>query len=273
MSRCKWLGSISLGVAAWLISSLIAGAAVADWQVYVAPGLGISGAIVDTDGKVDEGNLLLDSILSGDDSDSSPLLDLAVGLEVPIDELVPREWLFDVRLPNWPVRLEMEGAGLREYELRTDTSSDDAFFTEIKAETLMFNGWLDIPMTAIYQPIQYTLGLGRQPTVRRWLELASFYLGAGIGVGFLDIKGTSNVLSASDNPIDFAWNVGAGINYALTENVSLSAGYRYVGLGKQSIELKSPSSPNDDEIDFDPQVHELRIAIRIRVFEFLSPWR
>ncbi|MBY0399133.1 hypothetical protein K2X89_02480 [Myxococcota bacterium] len=45
------------------------------------------------------------------------MLDAAVGLEVPTDELVPREFLLKVRLPEWPVRSEIEAAGLREWEL------------------------------------------------------------------------------------------------------------------------------------------------------------
>jgi hypothetical protein len=46
-----------------------------------------------------------------------------------------------------------------------------------------------------------------------------------------------------------------------------------VGLGKQTIDLDGPVLNNSDEVEFDPQVHEFRIAIRVRVFDFLSPWR
>jgi hypothetical protein len=247
---------------------LAAGFASADWNVYVAPGLGISSANVDTDGE----ETSVPVFLTGSDDDASPLLDFAVGLEVPMDELVAREWLLDVRLPNWPVRVELEAAGLREYELRTNTTGSDKFFTKLKATTLLVNYWLDIPLVSMYRPIQYTLGLGRQPRVRRWLEPASFYVGFGVGVGFLDFDATSNVLSADDKPIDFAWNVGAGFNYALTERVSLSAGYRFVGLGKHTLDLEGGPVQSDD-IKFEPEVHEFRFAIRIRVHDFLSPWR
>ena len=248
---------------------LAADFASADWKVYLAPGLGISAATIDTDGQFSQQPA---SKASGSDDDSSPLLDLAVGLEVPMDELVPREWLLDVRLPDWPVRFEIEGAGLREYELRTNAGGDD-FFTEFKAQTFFVNTWVDIPLVAIYQPVQYTFGLGRQPQIRRWLEPASLYIGAGVGAGFLDIDGTSNVVSGDDDPIDFAWNVGVGLNYALTDLVALSAGYRYVGLGKHDIDLNGGVQGPNDEVEFDPEAHEFRVAIRIRVFEFLSPWR
>jgi hypothetical protein len=269
--RCERVGSIlaAIGFGVMAVTLLTAGFASADWKVYVAPGLGISAATVETDGQF---SLTPVSKASGSDDDSSPLLDLAIGLEVPMDELVPREWLRDVRLPDWPVRVEIEGAGLREYELRTNAGGDD-FFTEFKAQTFFVNAWLDIPLIAAYQPVQYTFGLGRQPRIRRWLEPASLYIGAGVGAGFLEIDGTSNVVSGDDDPIDFAWNVGVGLNYALTDSIGLSAGYRYVGLGKHKIDLTGGIAGPNDEVEFDPEAHEFRVAIRIRVFEFLSPWR
>jgi hypothetical protein len=265
--RCTRFGSILAAFGMTLFG--VAAPSGADWKVYVAPGLGISAANVDTDGQSSVAPV---TQLSGSDNDSSPLLDLAVGLEVPMDELVPREWLLDVRLPNWPVRFELEAAGLREYEFRTVAGGED-FFTDYEATTFFVNTWLDIPLVAAYRPVQYTFGLGRQPGVRRWLEPASFYVGAGVGFGALDIDGTSNVFSGDDDPIDFAWNVGAGINYALTRTIALSAGYRYVGLGTHEIDLQGGVPGPNDEVEFEPEVHEFRVAIRIRVFEFLSPWR
>jgi opacity protein-like surface antigen len=253
-----------------LATWLAAGPSAADWNLYVAPGIGISGAMVDTDGQASQAPV---TKFGGSDDDSSPLISGAVGLDVPMDELLPREWLGDTRLPQWPVRFELEYAGLRDYQFKTDVGNED-FFTELKAHTLMANSWVDFPLTTLYRPVQYTFGLGRQPRVRSWLEPASLYVGAGVGVGFLDMNGTSNVFSGDDKPIDFAWNVGIGLNYALTDSVSLSAGYRYVGLGKQKMDISGSVTPGpNDEFKLDPQVHEFRFAIRIRVFEFKSPWR
>ena len=78
-----------------LLALLAAGPGVADWKIYVAPDLGISGAMTDTDGAV---SAPPGFPLSGEDDDGSPLLALAVGLEVPMDELFPREWLMGARL-------------------------------------------------------------------------------------------------------------------------------------------------------------------------------
>jgi len=190
-----------------------------------------------------------------------------------LDELVPREWLLDVRLPDWPVRAEIEAGGLREYNFRTNLGPGADFFGEIKATTAMVNFWLDIPMVAIYKPIQYTFSLGRQPLLRRWLDRASFYAGAGVGFSSVEIEGRSNIVQGDDDSISFAWNAGFGMNYALTNNVSLSTGYRFIGLGERTIDLSGGQQGLNDEVEFTPFVHEFRVAIRIRVFEFFSPWR
>jgi opacity protein-like surface antigen len=253
----------------------MASPASADVDFYVAPQLGISGGIVDTDGKVSgtAGTL----VLKGSDSDSTALLGLAVGLEMPMNEIVPREWLADARLPDWPVRFELEAVGLRDFDFKTNAPGGGDYFTEIKATTTMANTWLDFPLITAWKPFQYVFGLGPQPRLRRWLEPGSLYLGGGIGFAALEINGTDNVFRGKDDIIDFAWNVGAGVNYALTDRVTISAGYRYVGLGpnagSQDVDLVGPISGTNDSLDYDLQVHELRVAIRVRVFSFRGAWR
>lgn len=254
---------------------LSAFAASADVNLYAAPQFGISNIIADTNGNAVGGD---PNGLKGDDTDSAPLLGLGIGVEVPMNELVPREWLGDVRLPNWPVSFELEATGLRDYDFQTRGSGATAevYSTEITATTLMANTWTDIPLTTMWRPVQYVFGLGRQPRVRQWIEPGSFYLGAGVGFVALDIKGTDNVLSGKDDYLDFAWNVGAGFNYALNDRFTLSAGYRYLGLGAntgtQEVDLTGGPGTND-ELEYDLQVHEFRVAIKIRLASFRGVWR
>ena len=260
------------GVAA-LVFVLLSSASqsAAEWKVYVQGGLGISGAEVETSGRAGSAPV---TRLNGMDTDSSPLLDAAVGLEVPMDELVPRELLSTVRLPDWPVRLEIEAAGLREWEFST-VAGGEKYFTEVNATTVMFNSWVDVPLLSIYKPFQYLFGLGRQPNVRRWMEPVSLYVGTGIGLtAQMEIDGTSNVVTAQDDVVDFAWNVGTGFNYQFNDKVRLAVGYRYLGLVEPEIDTRGPFAPGgNDKVDYSFDVHELRVALRIRVFEFASPWR
>lgn len=262
-------GISGVGVAALVL--LLALESSADWKLYVSGGIGISGAEVDTDGVVFDG--VTTTPFSGDDTDSSPLIDGAFGLEIPMNEILPREWLGDIWLPDWPVRFEMEGAGLREYEFQT-TAGSEKYFTEMTASTFFVNFWLDVPMVSAYRPIQYVFGLGRQPRVRQWLEPASFFFGTGVGFAAHEIKGTSNVFSSDEDFIDFAWNAGAGVNYALTDLVDLSFGYRFLGLADQDVELQSSGpTPIQNELTYENLIHELRVQVRVEVFDFLSPWR
>ncbi len=264
-------GIVAVGIA--LSTLFMASPTRADWKIYVAPGLGISRAIVDTDGRDRDPNVVPPIRFGGSGDDSSPVLAFAVGLEIPMDELVPREWLLDVRLPSWPVRIELEAAGLRDYEIRTDVSGSNEFFTEITATTTFVNFWLDIPLVDAYRPVQYVFGLGRQPGLRRWLEPASFYLGPGIGFSAIEIDGTDNVFKANDDPIGFAWNFGFGLNYALTDRVSLNAGYRFVGLADHTMDLDEGQGVNAD-IDYQNwEIHEFRFGVKIKLWEFRSPWR
>jgi opacity protein-like surface antigen len=269
----KKFGCIFVFIASCLVGLLGADRARADWEVYGSADFGISTSDADTDGRYESGTASFN--LKGVDEDSSPLVGGAVGLEIPMDEILPREWLLDVRLPDWPMRFEMEGAGLREYEFNTVGLGGDRFYSEVDVSTFFINTWLDIPMISAYQPIQYLFGLGRQPRVRQVLEPMSFYLGWGVGFSVLEFKGTDNSLRISDDFIDFAWNVGTGINYDLTDRVSLGAGYRYVGVGEQDLDLLTgglPADPNA-EMKFDQDIHEFRATIRVMIYDFLSPWR
>ena len=59
------------------------------------------------------------------------------------------------------------------------------------------------------------------------------YLGGGLGVGFVnvDVDSISGVsLDASDSETGFAYQVGGGLMWGLTDDVALDLGYRYRGV-------------------------------------------
>lgn len=61
------------------------------------------------------------------------------------------------------------------------------------------------------------------------------YIGGGIGMGFIQSKYEVNAPGLSDSYNEtntvFAWNAGAGVAYAITDNLSADLAYRFVGLG------------------------------------------
>jgi len=247
----------------------------ADVDLYLAPQIGISWILGETQGEVSGAATFG---FKGEDIDESPLVGAALGVEIPMNELVPREWVPNLRLPNWPVRFEVETTALRDYELKTNGFGAGAanFLTEIDALVFSANAWLDLPMLTAWRPWQYVFGLGRQPLVRQYLEPASFYFGSGVGFTDLEIRGTDNVFRGDDSTIDFAWTAGGGINYRVTDRVKLSAGYRYLSLGtntdSQSIRLTGGPGTND-KLDYDFQVHEFRFGVQVRLWSFPGVWR
>lgn len=62
------------------------------------------------------------------------------------------------------------------------------------------------------------------------------YVGAGVGVSFVDVEATLNggidYTIEEKTTTNFAWNVGVGVAYAFTSNLSLDLSYRYSQFGK-----------------------------------------
>ena len=86
-----------------------------------------------------------------------------------------------------------------------------------------------------------------------WQNLYPF-LSAGIGLAWhnVDIEdSTGLLLDASDSSIGFAWQLGSGLKYRLSENTALTGGYQYIGTSDLEI----------DTYDLDYSSHELRIGL------------
>lgn len=126
------------------------------------------------------------------------------------------------------------------------------FATELSVYSAMLNVYYDIDTGTKFTP----------------------YVGAGIGYAHLKNKtkvtgstpaGALN-LGSSESENNFAWNVGAGVSYALNDKVSLDAGYRYSDYGniKESVSqkvsgLKEPLNVNGK---YDVTSHEFLLGAR-----------
>lgn len=80
------------------------------------------------------------------------------------------------------------------------------FRAKIGVQTLLMNAYVDMPNSSGFTP----------------------YVGAGAGLAFLDMKGSSMGLSASDHATVPAGQLGLGCSYAFNRNVSVDIGYRFV---------------------------------------------
>ena len=132
---------------------------------------------------------------------------------------------------NIPVRTELEYAAFSKVEAKKTWAEgvwiDDEVLTRKQSyqiQTLFTNVYYDINTGTKFTP----------------------YVGAGLGMAFIKTKGhTKNAYPndpgnpeewsgswGSRNVTNFAWNVGGGLGYDIADNVTIDAGYRFVGLGK-----------------------------------------
>lgn len=113
------------------------------------------------------------------------------------------------------------------------------------------------------------------------------YIGAGIGMAFIQTKGSVFVNSTlagapagnfstgtnlgSKTNTNFAWQVGAGCSYDITETVALDLGYRFMGLGTAKTKWADFSGKNPwSVVDFHAQgkakniyMHQISMGLRI----------
>lgn len=101
-----------------------------------------------------------------------------------------------------PFRMEGEYSYLQPVEFKTP---------KIKArfQRAMAQGYIDLPVTRYVQP----------------------YLNAGAGASFYHVSG----FSASESATNFAWNIGGGVGFRLTRNLTADTGLRYVDMGKADL--------------------------------------
>ena len=187
----------------------------------------------------------------GSDTDSSPAYGLAAGFAIPFEEIFP-----DRRGPisDWSVRVELEGLAGRDYELRARGA--EPYLSEVYTWTLMPNVWLDVPLE---RPIAHFFG--RIPV----LSPLSFTIGAGVGLGANDVDTTDNVSSGSVTSYGFAWQAGAGFGYALTRNVTIGLGYRYLDPGQVEIDLAAGMTPMGS-FELDLSAHEVATTLRVSFY-------
>ena len=82
------------------------------------------------------------------------------------------------------------------------------------------------------------------------------YVGAGIGMAHLKATAKYDDGKDSKSKNNFAWQVGAGVAYALTDNVVLDAGYRYTDAG--DVKISDGESTNK----YEAQSHEFLLGAR-----------
>jgi hypothetical protein len=230
--------------------------------------MGTSSGTVDWSGETS----LLARSRSESYGDSSPLLSGAFGIAIPLDEVTPWEFPYDVRLPHWPFRFEMEFTGLRHFAGR---SNGFAIPTDMSGSTdswsMMFDFWQDVPMRGLNGPM--ARAFGRTP---RWLvktlDNMTFFAGAGVGMAGVDYSFEDGVHLVEGDTYNFAWQAGTGFGYSLTKAVTLSFGYRYFDYGSVETDLIDSSLVIVGPFSIGQSSHEFRVGLRFDIWGFRGPW-
>jgi opacity protein-like surface antigen len=124
---------------------------------------------------------------------------------------------------NVPVRIELEYTAYDKSNINKSTALPGAtsadFAEQLKIQNLMANFWLDLPTGSALPP----------------------YIGGGLGTAFIKYNhaidyihsGVSTARNDSaSRETNFAWQLGAGVSYAVTDSLDLDLGYRYIDMGK-----------------------------------------
>jgi opacity protein-like surface antigen len=156
---------------------------------------------------------------------------------------------------NVPLRTEIEYAVFSEAETEMKVKSNSlgatgTFKQTVDIDTLFVNAYVDLAFVkdAVAVP----------------------YVGAGVGVGFIDanIKEKNNVVddntwrdAGSKSHTNFAWNVGGGVGFNCTDNITLDVGYRFVDLGSVNTQTRII---DEDIVRGNADIHQHQFSTGVR---------
>lgn len=131
----------------------------------------------------------------------------------------------------------------KQYNVPVRAEIEYSIFSEAEADKRWSAAGTTLKLTQTFQ-VQ-TLFLNAYWDIDTGTKLTP-YIGAGLGMGFIDTKGKAHLTDGTDSYSDstgsktvtnFAWNVGVGLGYDINDNWTIDAGYRFVGLG--SVKTKN----------------------------------
>lgn len=112
-----------------------------------------------------------------------------------------------------PVRAEAEYLYHSQFKLHSTNSTTGIVDAKYDIQTGFANFYYDIKTGTSFTP----------------------YVGAGLGVAWINQKVSENSAAVNfggnHDTTNFAWNLGAGVGYSLTDNIVIDLGYRYTSFG------------------------------------------
>jgi len=88
------------------------------------------------------------------------------------------------------------------------------------------------------------------------------YVGVGVGLGLADVDGDNGAfLNGNDDSRELAWNVLLGAAFQLNDSVSLTAGYKYLGITDPEFDATAGGGSGTLDAE-DVQSHEFLLGLR-----------
>ena len=86
------------------------------------------------------------------------------------------------------------------------------------------------------------------------------YIGGGIGIAHLKVKIRTDEGKVSKSDNSFAYQLGAGVAYAVTDSIALDLSYRYTDSG--SMTVREYSLEDADKTKIDSTAQEILFGVR-----------
>lgn len=235
----KTLLGLTFALALTLLSGTAVNSAMAsEYGIYVAPKVAWSHVSMDHNavGSDSSGPFFT---MSGGDNDNVFFGGLALGydfytkFEVPLRAEV--EYMVSLN------ELEAEASALNIQGIPTTVKS------ELDIQTLFFNVYYDFHNESQFTP----------------------YIGGGVGFARLELDSDSFIdgaswLSASEKETNFAWNLGAGCSYAVSDTISFDLNYRYSDLGDIDASTRNAAAITSYKVEMeDIRMHQVILSMRV----------
>lgn len=150
----------------------------------------------------------------------------AYGLDIPI------------AVTNGHFRGEIEYGYNSKSKIDGRFADNTSVSNQVKTQFVMLNAYYDFTNSTDFTP----------------------YVGAGIGYARLKTNSQVSYQSFGKKENNFIWNLGVGVAYEITPNVSLDVGYRYVDYGKVSSATNIYTRPANARSKL--RAHEFNFGIR-----------
>ena len=87
------------------------------------------------------------------------------------------------------------------------------------------------------------------------------YVTGGLAIGGINLDATDNfaATSDSDNKTHFGWTIGAGVEFAVSENMTIKAEYDYVDFGREEYDVTGTGFHAVEDMDLD--IHMVRVGL------------